>query len=227
MGMPTARAVYDLLRRQLGVTETPAGSNRNPYGAALHMNGVAWCALLTSWAFWKLSGLPLIGGKVQSFTPTFAQWFHSHGLWHEPHEKMQLGDIPFFAFYGPDYEGRWKGICHVGFTEADNRDDRRFIDIEGNTSAGDDANGGQVQRRVRSRAYLAGFGRPHYARPVAFAPVRRKALHRADIFDKPGGKRLGGMVPGNIFTQTKPTHEGWGYGTFGKLRGYVKVAAFK
>jgi hypothetical protein len=226
--MPTARAVYELLRSQLGVSEDPPGSNRQRYGQALRMNGVAWCALLVSWAFWTLSGLPLIGGLVQSYTPTFAKWFHSHGLWHEPNERMRLGDIPFFAFYGPNYQGRWRGICHVGFTEADDRTDGRFVSIEGNTSAGDDTNGGQVQRRVRSRVYLAGFGRPNYATPARFQPVRRKVLHAVDIFDKPsGGERLGGMVPGNFFLQTKPTSKGVGYGTFGKLRGYVRVAAFK
>lgn len=152
--MGTARMVVALAVKYLGFGETPDGSNHTIFG---HWYGEvgAWCAVFVSFIFAHIVPplLALIGGK-HDYTPEFARWFSDHGRWHEPSEQMTPGDIMFFAWYGPDYEGRWKGICHVEICEG-TRSDGRFVDIGGNV-------GDQVRRVVRSRTHLAGFGRPAY-----------------------------------------------------------------
>ena len=43
--MATAEDLLDLARSYIGLTESPAGSNRQPFAAmAGHANGYAWCA---------------------------------------------------------------------------------------------------------------------------------------------------------------------------------------
>lgn len=162
----TAKNVLDVARHEIGVTESPAGSNEQKYGAEFHDNGVAWCAIFTSWCFKHAGDINLIGG-FDDYTVSMAQWFYNHQQWIEPYGKVQPGDVVFFHF-GSTNTGRWKNIHHVGIVEGIAADGR-IITIEGNTSVSSDDNGGAVMRRVRSRSGIAGFGRPKYA--VAAAPV--------------------------------------------------------
>ena len=45
-------------RGQLGVTESPKGSNRTPFGAWYGLDGYPWCMMFVQWCF-DQAGLPL------------------------------------------------------------------------------------------------------------------------------------------------------------------------
>ena len=169
--MATAKQVLDKFRSQLGVKESPSGSNKQKFGAWFGMNGAAWCNIFVSWCFSQLGSLALIGGK-QSYTPTSAKWFYDHKQWGT---TPKVGAIVYFNF-GTHTPGRWLGIEHVGIVEAI-LPDGRIQTIEGNTSAGSNANGGQVQRRQRARSLVAGYGYPKYDTAAPVAPkVAPKAV---------------------------------------------------
>lgn len=159
--MPTAQQLISVATGQLGYKEQPAGSNRTKYGEWYGMNGQPWCAIFISWCAAQIGATDLLGGKF-AYTPSWANWFKSHGQWLDREEKPQPGDLVFFH--------NSSRICHVGIVTRRNGT-VSVSTIEGNTSAGSNANGGQVQARTRgygrvgSPWYIAGFGRPKWNGP--------------------------------------------------------------
>lgn len=161
----TRSAVLKKAASQIGYAESPAGSNRTKYGAWYGLNGHPWCAMFVSWVAAQCHALDII--PKHAYTPAGADWFKRHNRWHT-HPKA--GDIAYFDFPGDGV----KRISHVGFVERV-RADGMVVTIEGNTSAGDNRNGGMVMRRVRSPKNIVGYGRPAYLVPVKpKMPVLRK-----------------------------------------------------
>lgn len=152
--MPDALASLTVARSQLGVTENPAGSNRTPYGAWYGLDGQPWCDMFQSWVADRAGNGDIVGRFA--YTPSHAAWFQGKGQWHT---TPAVGDLVFYNFGA----GR---IHHVGIVEAVRTDG--IITIEGNTAQGDDANGGQVQRRYRTwDVGIVGYGRPAYTTATA------------------------------------------------------------
>jgi hypothetical protein len=161
--------VHSALVKELGVTERPANTNRQKYGAHFGQNGVAWCAWFVSWVFDSANAISLIFG-ADGYTVNMAKHFYNAKQWYS---SPKAGDIVFFHFGNPTYGGRWKGIHHVGVVEGVLADGR-ITTIEGNTSpstTGSQYNGGCVARRVRSQKYVAGYGRPKYDPPEMSVPT--------------------------------------------------------
>ena len=156
--MATAQDLIAVAQSQLGYKEQPAGSNMTKYGAWYGMDGQPWCAMFVSWCFDQVGALDLVGGK-HAYTPSWAAWFKQNGQWLDREERPQPGDLVFFH--------NSARICHVGIVTRRNGTSS-VSDIEGNTSAGSNANGGQVQARTRgygtrgSGFWIAGFGRPKW-----------------------------------------------------------------
>jgi len=156
--MPTAQQLISVAQSQLGYKEQPAGSNHTKSGAWYGMNGQPWCAMFASWCFDQIGALDLVGGKF-AYTPSWAAWAKANGCWLDREEKPQPGDLVFFA--------NSVRICHVGIVTRRNGTSS-VSTIEGNTSAGSNANGGQVQARTRgygrvgSGFWIAGFLRPKW-----------------------------------------------------------------
>jgi CHAP domain-containing protein len=152
--MATVDAFLATLRRYVGTTESPPGSNRQPFAArAGHANGYAWCATFLV-ACAREVGLRL--PSESAYTPTMADGFKRAGRWSsQPHP----GDLAFLDF--PD--DNTHGIQHVAVvTGADGPSVRT---VEGNTSSGtrgSQDNGGGVYERVRPRAWIVGYGRPAF-----------------------------------------------------------------
>lgn len=158
--------LLQVARSQIGTVERPPGSNRQPYGDAYGMPGVAWCAQFVWWCF-REAGLSDLIPKT-AYTPSFADWFRSRGQWGS---EPRVGAIPFFDFPN-DGVNR---ISHVGIAEAPGRDGT-VITIEGNTSsgqAGSQRDGGGVWRRTR-RAGIVGYGYPAYGGAATPAPPAPK-----------------------------------------------------
>lgn len=156
--MTTASDVLAVARNEIGYKESPKGSNRTKYGSWYGLNGEPWCAMFVSWVFDKAGlRLPASTSKGFAYTPAGAAWFKKQGRWvSNISTKAEAGDVVFF--YWPNM-GR---IAHVGIVE-DVRPNGDLETIEGNTDAAGGRTGGQVMRRVRSRATVhryGGFGQP-------------------------------------------------------------------
>lgn len=181
--MGNAAASLRIAQSQLGYSESPAGSNMTKFGAWYGMNGNAWCDMFQSWVA-DQAGNGAIVGKF-AYTPSHASWFQSRGQWHTGRD-VKVGDLVFFNFGS----GR---IHHVGIVEQVRSDG--IVTIEGNTSGGNNANGGQVQRRFRSwNVGIVGYGRPAYTDTVPplssveqlYIWIKSGVLARKLPFLKPG-----------------------------------------
>ena len=131
-------------RGEVGTVESPADSNHTKYGEWFGLNGVPWCGIFVSWCYAQAgSPLPNIGFKHgYAGCQTAVRYFTDNGLIVTDPEP---GDIVFFDFNGD------RRYDHTGlYIQESPLDPRRgFITIEGNTSHGNQTNGGAVMERSR------------------------------------------------------------------------------
>jgi hypothetical protein len=152
-----SRALTEALKH-LGVHESPVGSNHNPFGAWMGINGVPWCNEFVSYCFNIGAGVVLCRGsrgagvtsKGCTYVPTTEAWLRSSGQWVGRVAPLP-GDIAVFNWDGgvPDHIGIVEKYLGGG----------KFLSIEGNTAVGNDSNGGEVMRRERVLGQVDGFGR--------------------------------------------------------------------
>jgi cell wall-associated NlpC family hydrolase len=167
--MTTPQDVIKVASSFEGYKENPAGSNRNMFGAWYGIDGVAWCAQFVSYVFYK-AGLPLPPiqhPKGFCYCPSGVNYFKKEKKFFD---KPQVGDIVFF-----DWDGNKKIPYHVGIVA--DIDNKNVYCWEGNTSLGDQSNGGEVMYRKRSLALCVGFARPDYD------GVHLQARHTAKPWD--------------------------------------------
>lgn len=161
------QSVLDTAQSQLGTTESPPNSNLTAYGAwySPSLNGQKWCAMFVSWVFHH-AGHPL--GLIQT----------KHGIHHcqSAHnyyqEKGRLtahpmpGDIVLY-----DWEGNGHAD-HIGIFKCwTSASEMAFEAYEGNTSKGNNSDGGKVMIRVRSRNLVKSFINPGVYSEQAVTPV--------------------------------------------------------
>lgn len=167
---PPAQTIGSLALRvaktQVGTKEHPPESNRGDkvdvYEAACGFHfraivpghaveeGQPWCACFVTYCLrqvdWKQSGWNL------AYVPSWVGTAHlaEHGLHTIGPNAVEAGDIVTF-----DWEGN--GVAdHIGFAAGPVKNGS-LATIEGNTSAGNNSNGGEVQERVRSVSDVAAF----------------------------------------------------------------------
>ncbi len=153
--MATRTDVLTVAASQLGVTESPPGSNNVRYWPEVGQpigstNGWAWCAAFVTWVLLQV-GVDL--RKLVSW-PYQCQrimlWAQANGRWKTT--DPQPGDLTLYCWDGTGH------ASHIGIHE-------RIVDglwqaIEGNTSptnVGSQSNGGGVYRRIRSRTVILGW----------------------------------------------------------------------
>lgn len=143
---------------QIGVKENPANSNNvkyntEYYGREVRGSDYPWCCAFIWWVFKSCGASKLFyGGKKTAYCPTVENYYKQQGKWFKTGKP---GDMVLFDFTG-------KGIAgHIGIIEKVNSDGS-YTTIEGNTSSGNDANGGAVMRRIRYKTSIRGFARPDY-----------------------------------------------------------------
>jgi hypothetical protein len=147
-------------KTQVGTKEHPPESNRGPkvdeYMAACgfhfapRQEGVPWCACFVTWCLrqvdWKERGWN------QAYVPSWVGVAHlaQHGLHTIGSSMVTAGDIVCF-----DWEDN--GVAdHIGWCAGPVKGGS-FPTIEGNTSAGNNSNGGEVQERTRRVSDVACF----------------------------------------------------------------------
>ena len=145
----TREAVLQIAKWQIGVMESPAGSNRVKYAADYGLNGYAWCMMFVWWVFHE-AGFNL--RKTASCTE-LTNAYKAAGQWVT--SGFKPGDIVMF-----DFSGKKKITEHCGIVVEVNSDN--IVTIEGNTAVGNDANGGAVMRRQRRLDLVTGACRPGY-----------------------------------------------------------------
>ncbi len=154
--MGTVTDALRLARGELGVVESPKGSNRQKYGEWYEWNGVAWCAIWVSWVLWH-SGTPINITTTKGFASVWLGevWAKKHGKWKT--SNPQPGDIVIYKF------------SHTGIVESV-RPDGKVVALEGNTDVAGGGSGGRVMRQVRATSLIKGYITVDYSAEVLPKP---------------------------------------------------------
>lgn len=136
--------IVEVATKEIGYSETPKNSNKTKYGKWFGLDGVAWCGMFVSWCYAQAeSQLPKIGfSKGYAGCQTAVEYFKKNN---KITKDPKSGDIVFFDWNSD------KRYDHTGIFVR-KIDDNYFESIEGNTSLGNQSNGGQVM--LRKRKYL-------------------------------------------------------------------------
>ena len=133
---------------ELGVKESPPGSNQTKYTTWYGMAG-PWCAMFTSWSYEH--GATSLGtdspshkkGSSYAYVPYIVSDARAKRNGLSVTSSPIPGDLVCFDWH-------WDGTFdHVGLFERW-RDSKSFDAIEGNTSTSNNSDGGQVMRRSRN-----------------------------------------------------------------------------
>lgn len=152
----TREAVLAIAAWQVGVLESPAGSNKVKYNTAFYGRKVSgraypWCMAFIWWVF-REAGFNLY--KTASCS-AFVRRYKAFSPGQVVTGGYRPGDIVFF-----DFSGSRKKTEHVGLVVSVSG--ATVTTIEGNTSVGSDANGGAVMRRTRKAGLITCGVRPGY-----------------------------------------------------------------
>jgi hypothetical protein len=114
--------IVKVARSQLGVSESPAGSNCTKYGPCEE-----WCALFVAWV-WQHAGIEMAGGTAPyAYSGSFYGWVREHGGRDLPASATPSpGDA---VMYGTGVSGH--RMAHVGIVESVLKDGE-ILTIEGN-----------------------------------------------------------------------------------------------
>ena len=150
--MATAKEILAVARGELGYREDPPGSNLTKYGKWFGLNGNPWCMMFIQWVFASEGAITLLPARTAS-CGAFMRASQAQGRWVT--EGYRPGDIVIYNFPGNDALTDHCGIVVTALTTG-------IRAIEGNTGAGNDANGGQVQECTRPAKFILGAYRPEY-----------------------------------------------------------------
>ena len=150
--MGTLKNLLYIARKELGSTESPAGSNRTKYGKWFGLDGYAWCMMFVMWVFAQA------GVKLPRKTASCGDLMRAAqaaGCWVTA--NFQPGDVVIY-----DFSGQRKTTQHCGIVEME-LPGYGVQAIEGNTSErGSQDNGGMVCRKNRAQKYVIGAVRPTF-----------------------------------------------------------------
>ena len=158
--MATAKQIMDKAISYVGTKEKPANSNNvifntHYYGRPVNGSQYKWCAAFI-WDIFRLCGASKLfyDGKKCAYCPSIKNWAVKNKLTVNKY-KARYGDIAIF-----DWD-RNKIPDHIGFIE--DYKNGIYYTIEGNTSVGNDSNGGCVMRRTRLANSICCVIRPKYS----------------------------------------------------------------
>ena len=155
----TVKKILEIARKEIGVTEYPANSNKVKYNTAYYGREVfgaayPWCCAFIWWLFQQAGAKELFygGGKIASCTMLMNYYKKQKQF---KASNPLPGDLVFFNF-----DKNAADAEHIGIVESVNGG--IVITIEGNTGATNDANGGAVMRRERRASVILGYATPAY-----------------------------------------------------------------
>lgn len=148
----TVHQLVEAAKAEVGVKESPPGSNNVKYNTAYYgreVNGrqFSWCLVFIWWLFRSLGAEEMFyGGRKTASCTTFYRWSEKRGM--VVHDNYRPGDI---VFYDWDHSG---DCDHVGILAECKGMNCRVV--EGNTAVGNDSNGGEVMMRERITSQFKG-----------------------------------------------------------------------
>lgn len=163
--MVRASDILRTARAELGVTESPAGSNRTKYGKWYGLDGQPWCMMFVQWVFAQVGAASLLPARTAS-CGALMRAAKAAGKWVTG--GYQPGDVVIYDFPGGSATDHC-GIIVTALTTG-------VRAIEGNTGTGNDANGGKVMERTRQKRYIVGAFRPDFDREEEDDVVRYEKL---------------------------------------------------
>lgn len=130
----------------IGVTESPANSNRTKFGAWYGQDGQPWCAMFASYVYEvDAGGSPSFAkGSSYAYCPYIVSDARNNRNGLSVTSSPVAGDLAVYdwSFDGTfDHVGLWEGWAEGSGST--------FTAIEGNTSLDSNSNGGEVMRRTR------------------------------------------------------------------------------
>lgn len=158
------RKVIETARAELGVCESPPGSNRVKYWDLYDKSyqGQPWCVSFL-WAVFNQAGerMAFFGGGKTASCSVLLRWYREQGLT-APVEQVQVGDIVLMNFHGksdPEHCGLVYEVVRDSFG--------KLVGVrtyEGNTSPSDgsQSNGGMVCDKDRLQRQIVAVCRPQY-----------------------------------------------------------------
>lgn len=158
------QAVISTARAELGVTESPAGSNRVKYWDLFgpEWQGQPWCCAFLAWVFNSAGErMAFFGGGETASCSMLLRWYREQGLT-VPVEDVRVGDIVILNFSGTK-DTQHCGLVTIVDRVAVTRKLLQVQTIEGNTSVnGSQDNGGMVAEKTRYPSQIVGVCRPQY-----------------------------------------------------------------
>jgi hypothetical protein len=159
VGRPVRVKALAQAKLYVGTKEHPASSNRGPHidrwcRWANGLVGYPWCAAFACGMVREISGL-VVPEPRRASVGFLEQWAEDVGSLVKPGTKVRPGDLVCYRFDSDDwpdhigfvdrvFEQKWRGEFFYGSLRT----------VEGNTSAEDDANGGEVEIRFRSNVRM-------------------------------------------------------------------------
>lgn len=147
--MTECEKLLSVARNQIGIKESPSGSNSVIYNTEYYGRKVSganypWCCAFVWWVFRKagLSNL-FYNGKKTAYCPAVLSWGKKT-------TNPQPGDLVLFDFKHNGVPG------HIGILEK-KLSSNLYQTIEGNTSVTSNDNGGVVMRRTRQLSDILCF----------------------------------------------------------------------
>lgn len=169
--MATAKIALDWLRYNLGLGETPPGSNSNFITRWFGLDGQPWCAMTVSRALdeawgnsdlWQVPGVKHDYPKGTAYTPDLLTAFEDAGLYDQ---EPSVGAVVIFGWPGTAPPlGDHTGLVESWVDNAGNQRtdafvaadwDRTVVTLEGNHND-------ELVRMRRSMDVILGFGHPPY-----------------------------------------------------------------
>ena len=158
--MATPNEVLDIARKEIGYDRFKDPERGTKYGrwyakltgdSYYGDNGVPYCAMYVSWVFAQA------GQSCPGLPGAYCPWIVTAGKkagQTVSTKNAKAGDVVLFDWGGDGVSD------HVGIVESNNGS--YLTCIEGNTSSGNDSNGGKVQRRTRAYSTVICIIRPKY-----------------------------------------------------------------
>lgn len=132
-------------RKYIGYKESPAGSNRTIFGKYTGTDGMPWCASMQCFCLNQAGYSKYVyGGKKFASCTALMKYHKAKGQ--IVTSGYRKGDLLLYQFNRdplPDHIGLCTGSTSTTVTA-----------IEGNTGHGNDANGGKVMERTRSKSLV-------------------------------------------------------------------------
>ena len=161
--MPNASDIIKLAKSYVGTKESPAYSNNVIFNTHYYGHPVSdgngasypWCVTFV-WDIFRMAGASNLfyDGKKTAWCDAVRDWAKSRGLVVNKAEGKH-GDLVLF-----DWNNNYSAD-HIGFIDCKNPNGT-YQTVEGNTSAGNNSNGGEVQIRTRYLSEIMMVIRPKY-----------------------------------------------------------------